>query len=174
VTGSVHPRSGPSIAPNTTQDSAAVSSSPPGKSTEGRRSSREFGIFRSAPAATPPARTTFNQNTDCQPNRSSSRPELTRPRTAPAPATPIQAPTAFARCCTGNDDVMIDRVVGITMAAPTPISARAPISGPGVVHRAAAAEADPKISSPRTSSGLRPNRSPSAPAGSNRPANTRA
>ena len=65
---------------------------------------------------------------ELQSKNSSSRPEPSRPITAPAPTTPTQTPTAWARSSGGKDVVMIDSVVGITSAAPTPIAARSPIS----------------------------------------------
>ena len=122
----------------------------------------------------PRPRIALNRNTDCQSQTSSSTPETSRPKTAPAPATPTQAPTARPRCSAGNDVVMIDRVVGMTSAAPTPITPRRTISTSGSAVNAAAAEPSAKTASPMTSTGLRPYRSPSAPAGSSSPAKTRA
>ena len=59
----------------------------------------------------------------------------------------------------------------MTSDAPTPMTARNPISTCGSETHMAAAEAPPKIASPINSARRRPNRSPSAPAGSSRAAN---
>ena len=40
-----------------------------------------------------------------------------------APATPAQVPTAFARCADGNVEVIVDKVAGMTSAAPRPRTA---------------------------------------------------
>ena len=48
----------------------------------------------------------------------------------PAPAKPAQMPTALARSSGGNTLVMVDRVPGMRSAAPRPVSARSPMSGP--------------------------------------------
>ncbi|HEY2869463.1 MAG TPA: hypothetical protein VGJ11_08130, partial [Gaiellales bacterium] len=52
-------------------------------------------------------------------------------RVAPAPATPTQMPTARPRSSSGKTFVMIERVIGMTSAAPTPMTARRPIASPG-------------------------------------------
>ena len=51
---------------------------------------------------------------------------------------------------------MIDRVVGMTSAAPTPISPRSPISAAGVEVSAARPAPAAKTASPATRTGLRP------------------
>ena len=68
---------------------------------------------------------------------------------------------------------MIDRVTGITAAAPTPITARSAISVLGSETSIASPAAVPKTTSPTMRMPLRPNRSPRAPAGSSSPAKTR-
>ena len=81
-------------------------------------------------------------------------------------------PTAFERASGGNALVMIDNVDGITNAAPAPATARQTIRKLGPVAAAASAYAAPNTTNPAMSVRLRPNRSPSAPAGKSRPANT--
>ena len=69
---------------------------------------------------------------------------------------------------------MIESVAGMISAAPTPISVRIAMSWFGSLAWLAASAAPPKITRPTTNAPLRPNRSPSAPPGSSRPANTKA
>ena len=57
---------------------------------------------------------------------------------------------------------MIERVDGMMNAPPTPITARAAISIPGVVAIADSADPAPKTTSPKLSARRRPKRSPSA------------
>jgi hypothetical protein len=99
-------------------------------------------------------------------------PEPNRPMTAPPPATPTQTLTARPRSSGGNDVVITDRVVGITAAAPAPMSTRAAMSRLGSSMVNAHPAAAPKATSPATRMPLRPYRSPSAPAHSSSPANT--
>ncbi len=69
--------------------------------------------------------------------------------------------------------VINDRVAGMMHAAPTPMSARAPMSTPADDAVAATIDPAPKSASPMLRKRSRPNRSPSAPAVSSSPANTR-
>jgi hypothetical protein len=109
-----------------------------------------------------------------QENHSRIAPESSRPMTAPPPATPAHIPTARPRSSGGKMFVMIESVVGMTSAAPTPMTARRPINVPGSLTKIATAEAPPKTTRPMSRIPFRPKRSPSAPAGSNSPANTSA
>jgi hypothetical protein len=81
---------------------------------------------------------------------------------------------ARARSSGGNTLARIDSVDGMTNAAPRPMSARAAMSWVGLVDTVDARDAMATTVRPNCSAPLRPNRSPSAPAGSSRPANTRA
>jgi hypothetical protein len=76
------------------------------------------------------------------------------------------------RCSLENVPVIVDKVAGMTSAAPKPITARSPISSPAEVAVMATAEPAPKIVSPAISARRRPKRSPMAPAGSSSDANT--
>ena len=76
------------------------------------------------PAIASAASATFNPNTDCQDHTCSSRPVVSRPRTALPPATPAQTPTARVRWAGGNVLVIVDNVAGITNAAPSPSTPR--------------------------------------------------
>ncbi len=61
-------------------------------------------------------------------NFSSNNPAAMIPIAAPAPAKPDQIAIALLRSSTGKITLMIDKVAGITRAAPTPIDARKKIS----------------------------------------------
>jgi hypothetical protein len=81
---------------------------------------------------------------------------------------------AVPRSPGGNTLAMIDSVEGMTNAAATPMTARAPMIMPAVSATTAIAEPARNSASPNCSAPLRPNRSPSVPALNSRPANTRA
>ena len=83
----------------------------------------------------------------------------------PAPANPAQIPTALARSSGGNTLVMVESVPGMSNAAPTPMSARRPISCSADPVAAESPAAMPKMAVPEMSAPRRPNRSPRAPAG---------
>ena len=91
-----------------------------------------------------------------------------RPEVAP------QMPRAFCRS-EGfvNTDVKIARVAGKTKAAAIPMSARAAMSWPVEVLRAARTENTPKNTSPTCITPLRPSRSPTPPPASSSPAKAR-
>jgi hypothetical protein len=135
---------------------------------------REVGTIGIAAAKASAASVTFTAKTDGHENHSSSAPESSRPKIAPAPAMPAQMPTARPRSSGGKTLVMIDSVVGITSAAPTPMTARSPISVDGSLTSIAAMDAPPKTTRPVRRTSLRPKRSPRAPAGSSSPAKTSA
>ena len=78
--------------------------------------------------------------------------------------------TALVRLSAGNVLVIVDSVAGMTSAAPTPSTARSAISSPAEAAVIATAEPAPNTISPTISANLRPNRSPSAPAGRSRDA----
>ena len=71
---------------------------------------------------------------DVQPEHRRPRPQFqqqpgaSRPKTAAPPATAAQTLTARVRCSSGKVPVMVDRVAGMTSAAPRPMTARRPIS----------------------------------------------
>jgi hypothetical protein len=80
-----------------------------------------------------------------------------RPDGDAEPATPAQAAMAWARSLGSvNRFVMIDRVAGMTKAAPTPMRARAAISSPTLPDRAPATEAMPNRAIPAVSDRRRP------------------
>jgi hypothetical protein len=90
------------------------------------------------------------------------------------PATALQIPIALARSPgSRNTLVRIARVAGKISAAPIPISARPTISDSADPTEPANAEVAPNTTSPRIRMRLRPYLSPSPPAASNSPVNTR-
>ena len=119
-----HPCTGPSMVANTMPPTARIVSSPPTGSSLGGWASTELGTTAIAPTSANTASTMLSAKNELQENHSSSSPEATNPSTAPPLAIPIHKPIARGRRSGGKDVVMIDSVVGITIAAPTPISAR--------------------------------------------------
>ena len=91
---------------------------------------------------------------------------------APAPEKPAQMAMARARSPGGKTLAKIDRVAGMTKAAPTPISARVAISWLALWAKVDSSEAKPTVARPSCSAPLRPKRSPSAPDGRSRQAKT--
>src|SRR5919198_1189046 len=111
-------------------------------------SAREPGTNASVPASASTASATLSEKKELQENHWRSRPDAKRPRTAPPPAPPTSSG--------GKEVVITDNVVGITSAAPTPITARAAISADGLETNTAAPAAAPKTTSPATSTPRRP------------------
>ena len=93
--------------------------------------------------------------------------------TMATPATADHSAMACGRSAGGNTELRIDRVAGITKAAPTPITARHPIRAPAEPASAAPAEPTAYSTSPPTRAWRRPNRSPMVPAVTRRAAKTR-
>src|SRR5947209_2264902 len=109
-----------------------------------------------------------------QPNSSSSQPPTIGPSAIATPVIAPQRPIASARSRRSmNTFVISDSVEGNTIAAPTPITARAPISWPGLPVSPPAMEAIPNTDRPASSIPLRPNRSDRLPAARTEAANTR-
>ncbi len=163
--GSPQPRSGPSVMPKTSAASAAAERSAPTRSIRGGRASRVAGTIASVPMSAMVARTTLKTKIDCHGSHSSITPEASNPSTPPPAATPTHVPTALPRSSGGKTVVITDSVTGMIIAAPTPIAPRSAISSPGPFAKMAASEERPKRPRPAARTGLRPIRSPIAPAG---------
>ena len=116
----------------------------------------------------------FTKNTEPHQNHFSSRPDDTGPSAPPTPAKPAHTAMALGRSWNGKQLTTIDRVAGITNAAPTPMSERATMSTSGLLARVATNDAEPNTTRPPSRAPLRPHRSPMAPASSSEPANTNA
>ena len=111
-----------------------------------------------------------------EPNQkcSSSAPPVIGPKATAKPEVAPQTPSAFCRSeGSVNTEVKMARVAGNTKAAATPISARAEMSWPVVVLRAAKTEKTPKNTRPTCITPLRPSRSPTPPPASKSPAKAR-
>ena len=165
MVGSPQPRSGPSMTPKTSAARAAAERSVPTRSSRGGRVSRVAGTIASVPRRATAARTTLRTKIDCHGSHSSRTPEASRPSTPPPAATPTHVPTALPRSSGGKTVVITDSVTGMIIAAPTPMAPRSAISSPGPFRKIAASEERPKMPSPAARTGLRPIRSPIAPAG---------
>ena len=94
------------------------------------------------------------------------------PKIAPELATPAQIPTALLRSDFGNAAVKSDNVAGMMNAAPAPATARAMMICVGLSrdHRRNGGEREDGQTDEQAP--RRPYRSPSAPAGNSRQANT--
>ncbi len=102
---------------------------------------------------------------------SSRNPPMIGPRAAPPAKDAAHTAMALRRSRSSGNTVRIsDRVEGISVAPPSPSSARAAISISGDVAKAARTEAAPKAAVPIISSRRRPIRSPTLPINTSRPA----
>ena len=104
---------------------------------------------------------TFTQKIHCQDAPSTIAPPTSGPTATASPPTAPQAPSTRPRRSGGTAADSKVRVSGISIAAPTPCTARAATSQP--IPGASAAAADPAVNtaSPTVNSRRRPNRSPS-------------
>ena len=158
-----HPATGARRTPQTRAPIAPVAVAMPIGSSRVRGPKVSGRIRRTATAA-PMASGTFTQNTQCQSRPSVTAPPTSGPEATPSPATPPQIPTTAPRFSAGNDDVSRVSPRGITIAAPSPCTARKPIRVPRFGARAHAAEARLNRTSPAAYMRLRPSRSPRAAA----------
>ena len=116
---------------------------------------------------------TDSRNTDPHEKCSSRSPPTIGPSAAPAEN--IAAHTAIARRRWSRSVKMLrssDSVEGISIAPNTPMAARATISHPALGAKAASTETAAKPVAPMSSIRRRPNRSPSVPIVTSRPAST--
>ena len=118
------------------------------------------------------ARAMLRPKTERQEKNSSSAPAPSTPKMAAPPATAAQMLTALVRLAGGNVPVMVDSVAGMTRAAPSPITVRRAISSLAPDTVIATADPAAKMTRPASRKRRRPNRSPSAPAGSRNAAKT--
>jgi hypothetical protein len=94
---------------------------------------------------------------------STSQPPSTGPTPAEMAVKPDQVPMARPRFSLENDALMMARLPGTSIAAPTPCTARAAMSCPGVCAMPQQAEANAKSRSPAEKTRLLPRRSPRLP-----------
>lgn len=112
-------------------------------------------------------------NSQRQSAMSTKSAERNMPRMPPPPATAVHTPMALPRRSSGKVEVMTARVIGMIIAAPTPLIARAAIMTSALGDSAATTFAMPNNVSPAVNMGLRPRRSPIAPSGSSSAARVR-
>ncbi len=173
VRGAVQPCSGPSCRTRMRPTTATAETSAPTVSNGWAARSRELGTDFRVMARATATRITGRTKSHRQVATSTRRAERNMPRMPPPPATPVQTPMALPRCSAGKVEVMTARVMGMIIAAPTPLATRTASSISAVGARPAAMFAAPKTPSPAISMGLRPSRSPRAPSGSSRAARAR-
>ena len=152
----------------------AVESAKPPRSVRGAFGSRDVGTYRTAMAPAITAIGAIAKKMLRQSEISSSQPPTIGPSAIAAPVVAPHKPIARARSPRSvNTLVSSDSVEGNTIAAPTPITARAAISAPALFINPPARLATPKTDRPASSIPLRPNRSDRLPKASTDPANSR-
>ena len=95
------------------------------------------------------ARTTLTAKAVRQENHSKRTPQHSSPKMALPPATAAHTLTAFARSAGGKVPVIVDKVAGMTNAAPKPMSPRSTISSLAEDAAMATADAPPKTTALR-------------------------
>ena len=110
----------------------------PGRSRWAWSGSAVFGVSTSAATKETTADTAVTTNVDCQPQNSSRPPATSMPMTAPDTENADQVATALPRWLAGNTAVIVDRVPGMIIAAPTPITTRQAIRNAVEVAKTAA------------------------------------
>ena len=100
--------------------SAALASSTPGMSRRCRRPGTTFGMMSGVRISTSTPNGRFTKKMYRQSNAVTSRPPKVGPAMVATPATAPQTPNAAPRRSGGKVFVMIVRVWGISMAAPSP------------------------------------------------------
>ena len=136
--------------------------------------SREVGTATPTNATERTANGTSAKKTLCQEKCSSSQPPTIGPTAIPTPVLAPQSPIARARSRRSvNTLVSRDSVAGKISAAPSPITARAAISSPGLFPNPPAKLEAAKTTNPAINTPLRPTRSPRLPAASTNAANIR-
>jgi len=93
---------------------------------------------------------TLTQKIQCQFRPYTTAPPTRGPAATASPAMPPQMPTMAPRRSAGQAAVRMVRLSGVTIAAPTPCTARAAIRVPAPGASAQAAEAAVKSSRPAT------------------------
>ncbi len=168
------PHCGASMIVNTSVPMAAIDSTRPSPSSAGASASFDSGTSRHAATKTTTTTGTFTNRTEPHQACSSSQPPMIGPAATATPLTALQIPIALARS-PGSVKVLvrIASVAGKISAAPTPISARPAMSISALPASPANADVAPNTTRPTMSARLRPYRSPSPPAASSRPVNTR-
>ena len=116
---------------------------------------------------------TLSQKMYCHEKPSTTAPPTTGPNAIARPPIAPHAPSASPRFAGGTAAERIVSVRGITIAPPSPCTARAMLSTSTFGASAAATEAEVKMPTPTANIRRRPNRSPSAAPVRSRTANVR-
>ena len=151
------------IRPHTRQNSAAVISAVPGRSSDLVLLSRDSSTPSSVTTIARTPIGTLIQNTADQSAFSTSSPPSSGPIASPSPEIPAHTPIAAGSRFGGNVATRIESDSGFISAAPVPWIARAATSIPELVDSAHAADEAVKIARPMMNTRRRPNRSPSLP-----------
>jgi hypothetical protein len=170
----VHPRSGPSMMPNTSAPRPTRDRRAPTGSSGVTSGSRDVGEKNATAASTASTTGTLASTAEPHQKRSSSAPDTIGPRAPPAPAKPAHMAIALRRSWGGKIVAISDMVAGMTKAAPMPVTTRPAMTWVELVPMPATTAPAANTTRPNMSACLRPKRSPSAPAGSRRAAKTRA
>ena len=168
--GLSQPRSLPSMIPKTRPPMPTPDSTEPTTSRRAWCGSAVLGASTAAATNATPASAAAATKVETQENCSSRAPERSMPRIDPETAKPDQIPTARARSSDGNTAVIVDKVPGMIIAAPSPMTARATMRTEAELAAAPTAAPAPNTTVPASSTLRRPRRSPSAPIGSTRAA----
>ena len=173
TSGSVQPWA-PSMIAHTRATRPTMDSTAPRKSTRGAAGSRDVGTKSCPPTRATTTTGTLTRKTEPHQKCSRSQPPVTGPMATAMPAVADQMAMAWARSRRSvNTLVMIESVAGMISAAPMPMIARVAMRWLALVAKAEAIDAEPMIVRPMARAPRRPNRSPSEPIVSSRPANTR-
>ena len=116
--------------PYTSALSPAIDSTAPSGSSGAWIFSRDRGMRKKPATSATTTTATLIRKIEPHQKCSSSAPLTTPPMATPTPAKPAQIAIARGRSLGGNTWARIDSVAGITNAAPTPMTARAPITAP--------------------------------------------
>jgi len=151
-----------------------LASSVPGTSMPCRTfGSRVSGTYRTATTIAAREKGMLIQKAHRQLKSVASQPPSSGPTAAMPPIIEPYTAKAMARSRPWKRALMVERVEGITNAAPMPCTSRAPIRNAGVGAEPTASEASMNSVSPARSMSLRPWMSLSRPASRMRAANTR-
>src|SRR6476469_7366033 len=175
ITVDVQPRSWPSSRAYVSANSAPTEVITPGRSMlRGPALSRDSRMAAAPSASVARPNGTLTKKIQPQLTYWLSTPPNSGPTARASALTPLQIPTAAARCRgLANVAEMIASVVGVTRAAPSPCTARLMTRTSTFPANPAASEATVKIDSPLRNSRFRPQTSASRPPASSRLANTR-
>ena len=145
--------------PSPTAPRAAPSTSKP----RAASGSRDSGTCRAATSSTATATGTLIRKIHRHEALSTIQPPSSGPIAAAMPPSPAHWPITLPRSATRNEPWIIARLPGVSSAAPTPWSSRAPISWPGDWATPHSAEARANQVTPTRKTRRRPKWSPSEP-----------